>query len=144
MKLIVYIIVDKNSQNQQLIVTQIQIHLHKAFLPCLAGNPFRCDCELLPFLLHLNSTSGPGTDVPLCLPPEIPQGIECPYPCTCACSESDSGDHYIEVDCRQRNISEIPVLFSNVTDEVRFASIHNTTQICNVRPCSHQTLNGYI
>ncbi|GIY98312.1 hypothetical protein CEXT_170951 [Caerostris extrusa] len=32
----------------------------------LADNPFRCDCQMLLFLNHLNSTNNPVVDVPVC------------------------------------------------------------------------------
>ncbi|KAG8200403.1 hypothetical protein JTE90_028578 [Oedothorax gibbosus] len=116
-------------QLQHLVVSHNRIRtMHVDHIPknleflYLEENPFKCDCELLAFLMHLNATSIPETDVPLCLQPDFPEATGCPYPCSCACSTSE--DHYIEVDCGRRNLSEIPVLFPNTTDETsRFISV---------------------
>ncbi|GIY98322.1 hypothetical protein CEXT_171021 [Caerostris extrusa] len=42
---------------------QIPANLQNLYL---AGNPFHCDCQMLFFLNHLNSTDNPVVDVPVC------------------------------------------------------------------------------
>ncbi|KAF8787981.1 Protein toll like protein [Argiope bruennichi] len=79
----------------------------------LDGNPFKCDCQLLPFLEYLNSSSV-GTDGPLCtlsnqtsqLPP-----TKCPDGCNCSCTQNKD-KRFMSVDCSSAELTELPPLFT--------------------------------
>ncbi|KAF8788287.1 Protein toll like protein [Argiope bruennichi] len=86
------------------------------------GNPLWCDCQLLPFLRHLNSTKKLKTDVSLCIPPnDTTPGASidkrpgtparCPDGCRCFCKNNED-NHYIFVDCSNIGLTELPPLFA--------------------------------
>ncbi|XP_055941433.1 protein toll-like [Argiope bruennichi] len=86
------------------------------------GNPLWCDCQLLPFLRHLNSTKKLKTDVSLCIPPNdtTPRAsidkrpgtpARCPDGCRCFCKNNED-NHYIFVDCSNIGLTELPPLFA--------------------------------
>ncbi|GIX95515.1 protein toll [Caerostris darwini] len=84
----------------------------------LAGNPFSCDCKLLPFLSYLNSTNNLNSEVPLCTPPNdtspIPPPSNCPPGCRCFCTH-DAQRHFMSVDCSSLGLTRLPALFSAAT-----------------------------
>ncbi|GIY27067.1 uncharacterized protein CEXT_30621 [Caerostris extrusa] len=86
------------------------LHLH------LADNPFHCDCQMLLFLNHLNSTDNPVVDVPVCTPPNdttpIPPPSNCPPGCRCFCTH-DAQRHFMSVDCSSLGLTRLPALFSS-------------------------------
>ncbi|GIY83329.1 uncharacterized protein CDAR_5531 [Caerostris darwini] len=79
----------------------------------LAGNPFHCDSQMLPFLQFLNSTVEPTTDEDLCTlshngtAPASPLA-RCPAPCRC----SSTKDNLIFVDCSSSGLTHLPPLFT--------------------------------
>ncbi|GFT68417.1 protein toll [Nephila pilipes] len=95
----------------------------------LAGNPFKCDCKLLPFLLQLNSSKIPSTDVPLCTasnetainstPP-----ARCPSECRCDCTQRGH-QHFVSVDCSSRGLEHLPTLFQIAN--ASSATVENST-----------------
>ncbi|XP_055941102.1 protein toll-like [Argiope bruennichi] len=92
------------------------------------GNPLWCDCQLLPFLQHLNSTKTLKTDVPLCSPSNdslIESPARCPDGCRCFCTNS-GGNHYISVDCSSIGLTQLPPLFSAANSS---APEHNSTSL---------------
>ncbi|GIY77168.1 protein toll, partial [Caerostris darwini] len=79
----------------------------------LAGNPFHCDSQMLPFLQFLNSTVEPTTDEDICTlshngtAPASPLA-RCPAPCRC----STTKDNLIFVDCSSSGLTHLPPLFT--------------------------------
>ncbi|CAL1270621.1 unnamed protein product [Larinioides sclopetarius] len=79
----------------------------------LEGNPFKCDCQLLPFLQYLNFSSV-GIDVPLCTPSNqssLLPPVKCPDECHCFCTQT-KGKHFMSVDCSSTGLTELPRLFT--------------------------------
>ncbi|CAL1270617.1 unnamed protein product [Larinioides sclopetarius] len=77
------------------------------------GNPFKCDCQLLPFLQYLNSSSV-ETDGPLCTPSNqtyIMPPAKCPDRCNCFCTHNKD-KHFMSVDCSYAELTELPRLFN--------------------------------
>ncbi|GBN65274.1 hypothetical protein AVEN_57640-1 [Araneus ventricosus] len=77
------------------------------------GNPFKCDCQLLPFLQYLNSSSV-GTDGPLCTPSNrtsLLPPAKCPDGCHCFCTQNKD-KHFMSVDCSSAGLTELPRLFT--------------------------------
>ncbi|GBN99792.1 hypothetical protein AVEN_220595-1 [Araneus ventricosus] len=78
-----------------------------------SGNPFKCDCQLLPFLQYLNSSSV-GTDGPLCTPSNqtsLLPPAKCPDGCHCFCTQNKD-KHFMSVDCSFAGLTELPRLFT--------------------------------
>ncbi|GIX70607.1 uncharacterized protein CDAR_459781 [Caerostris darwini] len=79
----------------------------------LAGNPFHCDSQMLPFLQFLNSTEEIMTDEDLCTPshngtaPASPLA-RCPAPCRC----SFTNDNFMLVDCSSSGLTHLPPFFT--------------------------------
>ncbi|XP_055943393.1 protein toll-like isoform X1 [Argiope bruennichi] len=92
----------------------------------LEGNPIKCDCQLLPFLHHLNSSSI-KTDTPICTPTiqiTLLPPAECPDGCNCSCAQNE-GDHFMSVDCSSAGLTELPHLFTNESGEnITSVAIH--------------------
>ncbi|KAF8788289.1 Endothelial zinc finger protein induced by like protein [Argiope bruennichi] len=102
------------------------------------GNPLWCDCQLLPFLKHLNSTKKLKTDVPICIPPnDTTPGASidkrpgtparCPDGCRCFC-KNNGDNYYIFVDCNNNGLTELPPLFAaaNFTTPEHIPDINET------------------
>ncbi|GIX95509.1 protein toll [Caerostris darwini] len=96
---------------------QIPANLQELYL---AGNPFRCDCQMLLFLNYLNSTDNPVVDVPVCTPPNdtslIPPPSNCPPGCRCFCTH-DAQRHFMSVDCSSLGLTRRPALFNAATEK---------------------------
>ncbi|GIY00999.1 hypothetical protein CEXT_716161 [Caerostris extrusa] len=77
------------------------------------GNPFQCDCQLLPFLQYLNSTKTLWRDKDPCTPshngtnPASPPN-HCLDSCQCSCTN----DNFIFVDCSSSGLTHLPPLFT--------------------------------
>ncbi|GFW00301.1 protein toll [Trichonephila clavipes] len=96
----------------ELLILPIARRVYKCYVN---GNPFKCDCELLPFLLELNSSKTPATDVPLCTTSKktannstLPS--QCPSECRCCCTQRHQ-QHFVSVDCSSRGLDSLPTLF---------------------------------
>ncbi|XP_054721075.1 protein toll-like [Uloborus diversus] len=78
----------------------------------MADNPFRCDCQLSPFLRWLTTTDSLATDMVPCLPlngTHMNTSVvsSCPHPCSCSCTE-DGGAYFMTLDCSFQNMSVFP------------------------------------
>ncbi|GIY21919.1 protein toll [Caerostris darwini] len=99
-----------NNQIRTITTNQIPAKLKQLHL---AGNPFHCDCQMLPFLLFLNSTKGLTVDEELCTPshngtaPASPPA-RCPASCRCSCTNN----RFMSVDCSSSQLTRLPPLFS--------------------------------
>ncbi|CAL1298037.1 unnamed protein product [Larinioides sclopetarius] len=93
------------------------------------GNPLQCDCQILSFLQHLNSTKNLKTDVPPCNPSNNTSPVppaQCPDGCQCFCTNS-AGDHYISVDCSAIGLTQLPPLFAAANAST--PAEHNSTSV---------------
>ncbi|GIY20520.1 protein toll [Caerostris extrusa] len=99
-----------NNQIRTISTNQIPPKLTQLFL---AGNPFLCDKQLLPFLKFLNSTENLTTDEDLCTPSEngtAPASplARCPAPCRCF----STNDNLIFADCSSSGLTNLPPFFT--------------------------------
>ncbi|GIX83744.1 uncharacterized protein CEXT_776351 [Caerostris extrusa] len=76
----------------------------------LAGNPFLCDKQMLPFLQFLNSTEKLTTDEDLCTPSQKGTAPASPalHPCRC----SRTNDNIIFADCSSSGLTNLPPFFT--------------------------------
>ncbi|GIY57032.1 protein toll [Caerostris darwini] len=98
-----------NNQIRTIFTNQIPPRLTHLYL---AGNPFHCDSQLLPFLQFLNSSEDLTTDEHLCTASHngTAQGclpVRCPDPCRCSCTN----DNLIFVDCSSSGLTNLPPFF---------------------------------
>ncbi|GIY34694.1 protein toll [Caerostris darwini] len=98
-----------NNQIQTISTNQIPPKLTHLYL---AGNPFYCDCQMLPFLQFLNSSEELTTDEDLCTPSHIRIAPAClPARCPASCRCSCTNDNFILVDCSSSGLTHLPSLF---------------------------------
>ncbi|GIY01980.1 uncharacterized protein CDAR_298061 [Caerostris darwini] len=98
-----------NNQIRTISANQLPPKLTQLFL---AGNPFLCDKQMLPFLQFLNSTESLTTD-DLCTPSQngtVPVSplARCPAPCRC----SRTNDNIIFADCSSSGLTNLPPFFT--------------------------------
>ncbi|GIY39035.1 protein toll [Caerostris darwini] len=103
-----------NNQIRTISTNQIPPKLTHLYL---GGNPFQCDCLLLPFLQYLNSTKTFRRDKDPCTPshngtyptsPSSNGSPRCPDSCRCSCTS----DNFIFVDCSSSGLTHLPPLFT--------------------------------
>ncbi|GIY04247.1 protein toll [Caerostris darwini] len=93
----------RNNQIRTITTNQLPPKLTQLFL---AGNPFLCDKQMLPFLQFLNSTENLTTD-DLCTPSQNGTA-RCPSPCRC----SLTNDSIIFADCSSSGLTNLPPFFT--------------------------------
>ncbi|XP_054720894.1 toll-like receptor Tollo [Uloborus diversus] len=72
------------------------------------GNPFKCNCKILPFLKWLRTYKSPSTDVKLCSSADETQNaVHCPGPCSCECT-GVGNESFMTVNCSSRYMSMLP------------------------------------
>ncbi|XP_042899674.1 protein toll isoform X1 [Parasteatoda tepidariorum] len=76
----------------------------------LSVNPFRCDCEFLPFIQWVFANpKAPHVfgGRKICVPEFPSDNHHCPSQCDCYCANDDE-EYFMAVDCSSKNISIIP------------------------------------
>ncbi|GIY33094.1 uncharacterized protein CDAR_439941 [Caerostris darwini] len=98
-----------NNQIRTISTNQIPPKLTHLYL---AGNPFYCDCQMLPFLQFLNSSEELTTDEDLCTFSHngTAQAFisSCPAPCRCSCTN----DRFMLANCSSSGLTHLPSLFA--------------------------------
>ncbi|GIY56125.1 uncharacterized protein CEXT_290291 [Caerostris extrusa] len=115
-----------NNQIRTISINQLPPKLTHLFL---AGNPFHCDRQMLPFLQFLNSTEEliqMKTFVPLLK--MVPTQPLPALPCPCRCSITN--DNLIFVDCSSSGLTHLPPFFTE--EQVNAPTVHlKNRDLCN-------------
>ncbi|XP_042899675.1 toll-like receptor Tollo isoform X2 [Parasteatoda tepidariorum] len=107
----------------------------------LSVNPFRCDCEFLPFIQWVFANpKAPHVfgGRKICVPEFPSDNHHCPSQCDCYCANDDE-EYFMAVDCSSKNISIIPQFLTAYSVEIKNV---NQTLCGNVGESGEYLLKG--